>query len=176
MKGVVFNLLEQAVTSEHGPDTWDDLLDATGLDGAYASVGQYPDEHMEALVAAASEKLGVSPADVLRWFGAAAMPMLRESYPSFFNQPDLRAFLLSLNKIIHAEVRKLYPGADVPNFDYEESGDDLVLIYRSARQLCPLAEGFITGAAAEFGQRVSITQPECMNEGAAACRIVCRFG
>ena len=43
MKGVVFNLLEQLVARDFGEDTWDALLDASGLEGAYTSLGSYPD-------------------------------------------------------------------------------------------------------------------------------------
>lgn len=31
----MFNLLEQLVSRDYGEDTWDDLLDEAGLDGAY---------------------------------------------------------------------------------------------------------------------------------------------
>lgn len=43
MKGVVFNVLEQVVSAEHGEDTWDRLLDEADLDGAYTSLGSYED-------------------------------------------------------------------------------------------------------------------------------------
>ena len=43
MKGIVFNLLEQLVARDYGEDTWDALLDASGLEGAYTSLGSYPD-------------------------------------------------------------------------------------------------------------------------------------
>ena len=33
MKDIIFNLLEDAVISNHGEDTWDQLLTATALDG-----------------------------------------------------------------------------------------------------------------------------------------------
>ena len=35
MKGIIFNLLEDVVINDHGQDTWDELLNATALDGAY---------------------------------------------------------------------------------------------------------------------------------------------
>jgi hypothetical protein len=46
MKGIIFNLLEEVVIRDHGADTWDELLSATCLDGAYTSLGSYPDEHI----------------------------------------------------------------------------------------------------------------------------------
>ena len=54
MKGVVFNLLEAVVEEEHGEAAWDGLLDATGLDGSYTSLGNYPDADLVGLVGAAS--------------------------------------------------------------------------------------------------------------------------
>ena len=64
MKGVVFNLLEQVVVREYGENVWDDLLDATGLGGAYTSLGSYPDQEMMSLVSAAATALKLPPNDV----------------------------------------------------------------------------------------------------------------
>ncbi len=92
MKGLVFNLLEAVVTRSYGDDTWDALLDAAQLDGAYTSLGNYPDEQISALVLAASQALKLSPNEVLRWFGQEAMAVMVERYPAFFmdiNRPGL---------------------------------------------------------------------------------------
>src|SRR5688572_19259665 len=98
MKGVVFNLLEEVVRTEYGEDTWDNLLDEAGLDGAYASLGGYPDGDMMKLVMAASAALNLPPAAVVRWFGRKAIPLLHERYPDFFaGHASTRSFLLTLN-------------------------------------------------------------------------------
>ncbi len=177
MKGIVFNLLADLVRRDFGDDAWDDLLDAANATGSYTSLGTYEDEEMVRLVAAASAALGRTPGDILRWYGRGAMPMLAEKYPHFFAAPGAtRPFLLTLNHIIHPEVRKLYPGADVPEFGYPDSATDaLVMEYRSARQLCMLAEGFIAGAADHFGESVEIAQTECMHRGDARCVFQLRF-
>ena len=75
MKGVVFNLLEEAVVREFGIDTWEALLDSAGLTGAYTSLGNYSDEEILALVQAAAGALNLTNAQVLRWFGERAMPI-----------------------------------------------------------------------------------------------------
>lgn len=171
MKGIVFNLLEECVTGEYGEATWDSLLDAAGLDGAYTSLGSYSDGHLFALVAAASSALSVPPHQIVRWFGRSAMPHLTVAYPGFFEPHEsTRPFVLTLNDIIHPEVRKLYPGADVPEFDFDISSDTvLVMGYRSARQLCAFAEGLIEGAAAHYGEQAAIERPECMHRGDDRC-------
>jgi hypothetical protein len=178
MKGMMFSLLEEVV-GHLGDDAWDRMLEGAGLEGAYTSLGNYPDEEFTRLVAILATRIGESERDALAWFGRRGIPVLAERYPEFFNaHKSLRPFLLSLNDVIHAEVRKLYPGADVPVFQFEtpaEEPDRLLIRYRSKRRLCPLAEGFIAGAADHFRERVAITQPECMLAGAAECTLVCRF-
>lgn len=178
MKGIVFNLLEGAVTSARGEDAWDDLLEAAGLDGAYTSLGNYPDHDLTDLVEAASVATGASQQATVRWFGREALPALAAAYPGFFDpHHDVRAFLYTLNDIIHPEVRKLYPGADVPTFGFSTAEDGTVTMrYGSPRQLCAFAEGLIEGAAAHFGQSVAIEQPRCMLRGDELCTIEVHIG
>lgn len=171
MKGIVFNLLEECVRAAHGDNAWDALLDAAELDGAYTSLGSYPDDHLGRLVAAAASVQGVPENEILRWFGRGAIPRLAEKYPAFFRPHDSTLpFLLTLNKIIHAEVRKLYPGAQVPVFEFEtRPNQELVVEYRSSRGLCALAVGMIEGAARQFGEQVTLSHPRCRQQGEDAC-------
>lgn len=177
MKGIVFNLLEEVVRREHGEDTWDALLDSAGVDGSFTSLGSYPDEQMMKLVEAACAGLNMPGDSVLQWFGRLAMPLLAERYSSFFSsQGTTRDFLLTLNNIIHPEVRKLYPGVHVPVFDFDTSSSDVLLMgYRSERRLCALAEGFIEGAADFYGEAVTISQAQCLRRGDARCLFEVRF-
>ena len=179
MKGLIFNLLEEVVVAEHGDDVWDGILETAGLEGAYTAVGSYADGEFVALLTALSTALARTPEELLRWFGAKAIPMLALRYPIFFEgHTSTQSFLLTLNNVIHAEVRKLYADADVPVFEFDSPNGDGTLIvgYRSARRLCALAEGFIDGAAAHFGERVAIEQSRCMHRGDESCDLVCRFG
>ncbi len=174
MKGIVFNLLEQVVVAEHGEDVWDDLIDEVGVSGAYSSLGSYDDADWMALVAAAGLRSDLEKDDAVRRFGARAMPLMAARYPHFFApHATTRDFLLTLNDVIHPEVRKIYPGADAPDFEFANGTDGtLVLGYASPRRLCSLAEGFIEGAAPQFGERAEIHQPTCMKHGAETCQIV----
>lgn len=177
MKGIVFNLLEEIVVREHDESTWDLLLDEAGVDGVYTSLGNYPDADLAALVGAASAALALPPDDVVRWFGRNALPLFAERYPDFFTpHHDARAFVLTLNEIIHPEVRKLYPGAATPSFAFDASDPGrLVMDYRSERRLCAFAEGLLLGAGDHFEQTLDISQPECMNRGDERCRIAIAF-
>lgn len=64
MKGIIFSLAEEVVTSLHGEDVWDAILEKADVKGAYTSVGSYPDEELALLVAAVSELLSSSDDDV----------------------------------------------------------------------------------------------------------------
>ncbi|HEY3233427.1 MAG TPA: heme NO-binding domain-containing protein [Polyangiaceae bacterium] len=177
MKGIVFNLLEESVRSEYGEDTWDALLDAAHLNGAYTSLGTYPDSQLYAIVGAAAAALKLPPEAIVRWFGTRAAGMFAERYPDFFRpHQDTRSFLLTLNDIIHPEVRKLYPGAGVPHFDYQSHSDGrLTMAYFSDRKLCAFAEGLIEGSAKHFGETVKIEQPLCTIRGDSHCVLEIAF-
>jgi len=124
-----------------------------------------------------SGELGLSTADTLRWFGRESMPLLAETYPQFFTaHTTTRAFLLTLNDIIHAEVRKLYPGAHVPVFTFDTSSPEVLVVgYSSARRMCVLAQGFMEGAAASFDERVEFEHAACMHRGHPQCIFRLRF-
>lgn len=173
MKGVVYNVLEEIVSREHGESTWDTLLDEAGVDGIYTSLGNYPDSELLAIVDAASAALGMTRDEVIRWFGQNALPLFAQRYPTLFEpHSEVRTFVLTLNEIIHPEVRKVYPGAAPPDFAFDASSPDLVVMdYTSARRLCAFAEGLLFGLADFYGERIAVTQSECMNRGDDRCRI-----
>ncbi|MEO0032610.1 MAG: hypothetical protein RIS94_2368 [Pseudomonadota bacterium] len=173
MKGVIFNVLEEAVTHEHGVDTWHDLLDNTGLHGIWSSLGSYPDAEILTLVDTAAQMLGIAPTDVLRWFGRAAIPLLAERYETFFSpHRSARPFIMGINDVIHPEVRKLYAGAACPHFHFHQLDDGrLGMAYRSPRRLCHLAHGFIEGAAAHYGETIEVEHLSCMLDDHPVCRI-----
>lgn len=178
MKGIIFNLLEEAVRREHGEATWDRLLEAAGAEGAYTSLGSYGDDELYRLVAAASSALDLPAETVVRWFGQKAVPLLAEKYPRFFEpHRRTRPFLLTLNDVIHTEVRKLYPGAQVPVFGFDTSAADILgMTYQSPRRLCALAEGLILGAADYYRETVAFEHPECMKRGGERCVWKLAFG
>ncbi len=174
MKGIVFALVEEIVTADHGPDMWDDLLDDAGLFGAYTTIGNYDDAELVALLEAASRRLDLPVPQVARHIGRRALPLFLQRYPELRgDQTTSRGLLLTLNSVIHPEVRKLYPGADVPDFDFvAESPAVLEMAYHSHRRLCFLAEGLIMGTGDEFDEIMAVSQPVCMHEGADHCLLV----
>ena len=177
MKGIIFNLLEEIVRREYSVDTWDAVLEKADVDGAYTSLGSYPDEELSRIVGAVATLFDASPVDMLRITGRRAMPFLVQKYPEFFlRHSGTRSFVLTLNDIIHPEVRKLYPGAETPDFVFDTTSPDVLSIeYRSQRKMCAFAEGLIHGAADYYGETATITQPACMHRGDEACTLHVSF-
>lgn len=173
MKGIIFNLVEDVVTSEDGADAWDDLLDSADVHGAYTAVGSYSDEELLAIVQAASTASGQPASDVLRHIGRRSLPLLAQRFPEFFElHSGVRTFLPSLNSVIHPEVRKLYPGATPPHFDFRTADDGCLLMdYHSQRGMCAMAEGLTLGAGDFYGQTLDITQIQCKDAGAPFCTL-----
>lgn len=173
MKGIIFNLLEDVVVAAHGDAVWDELLDQADLNGIYTSLGSYDDAEMMQLVSAAGTALSLSDDEVLRWFGQRAIPGMVNRWPAFFaaHQQTI-PFLRTLNSVIHPEVRKLYAGAYCPHFDFTSPADGSLMIgYRSPRQLCGLAHGFILGAGDHYGEAVTVEHLECLHGGSDRCLI-----
>lgn len=173
MKGIVFNYLGEMVEEEFGLEAWDSLLQKTGLDGQFIASETYPDEQLFALVGAAHEATGIETKELIRAFGRFMLPNFKAQNPQFFEGHDnLKSFLLTVDRVIHVEVRKLHPGAQLPEFDYEDEADDeLTMFYTSPRKLCFLAEGLIDASAEHFNTKYTLDHSQCMHDGADHCTL-----
>jgi hypothetical protein len=173
MKGIMFNLLEEVVSDLYGLDEWDALLEESQTPGVYSSIGSYPDEELLRFLEIISVRKNIPATEILRWYGKNAFPYMCMIFGQRITKyNDVISLLLALNDIIHPEVRKLYPGASVPSFEYELSADrKLTIIYSSAKKMCALGEGLIEGAAAYYGEPILIQQSQCMLRGDSCCHI-----
>lgn len=171
MKGVVFNVFEDAVRRVHGDVVWDDILDRAGLQGAYTSLDTYSDCDLMRLVTAAADILNVGEDELVEWLGVEAAGIFFRRYPGFFAPyKTTAAFVAALNDIIHPEVKKLYPAAETPHFEIEmRPGNVLVMHYHSRRSLCRLAAGLVVGSAPRFGECATVQHTACKRDGDDHC-------
>ena len=92
-------------------------------------------------------------------------------YPAFITACDSSLQLVSrIEQVIHTEVRKLYPDAELPSFEVEShTTGRLSVVYRSPRCLADLAVGLIDGAIVHYGEqgRVSVQREALDGEGKA---------
>ena len=181
MKGIIFNLLEDYIVSRYGEKKYEEIItscDTGTLDPfEIVSPGSYPDEAFQAIMKSASEKIDTNLPEMLKDIGQHSLAKLAERYPHFFepyNHP--RDILKTASMIHHVEVKKLYQGAEVPNFYVDDHGQDgLTLIYKSKRRLCYLAEGLIAGLGDHYKIPVSVKQSECIQSGGSVCKFIVQF-
>lgn len=171
IKGLLFDIVREVVAELLGEDAWDQAVEAAGLEGAYTSLGNYPDVELGELVAVVSATTGMSAAETLRTVGIHGYKHLVRRQPELVaGIDDLGGLLHSLNAVIHPEVRKLYPDSVVPSFDVEDVAPGRwLLTYESERRLCRLAEGLVVGGGQSLGADPQVTHTSCVDEGDASC-------
>jgi hypothetical protein len=178
MKGLVFTELLELLEAEHGLEFVDKLLSESSLasGGAFTSVGVYPSEDMRELVKVLSRLTDTPPGELLIWFGRRLFPRLMESHADIpGRRDDAFSLLQDLDSIIHVEVLKLYPDAELPRFHVRfEDGERMELVYESTRPFADLAEGLIRGCLEYFGESVELSREEVGDMGLRGARFVLR--
>ncbi|MCX6971212.1 MAG: heme NO-binding domain-containing protein [Verrucomicrobia bacterium] len=161
MKGIVFTKFIEMVEAQFSIDTAEDMIEACDLPngGAYTSVGTYDHQEMVALLVQLSRMTGKPVPDLLRAYGNFLFGQFVQLYPVFFNGvTSSLAFVGLIDGVIHVEVLKLYPDAQLPRFEtLSRSDDELKVVYRSDRHLGDLAEGLLEACIAHFGEQASVS-------------------
>jgi hypothetical protein len=170
----VFAQLLEYVEEEHGLEFVDRvLLDADPPSGgAYTSVGTYDASEMVSLVQAIAARTERSIPEFLVGFGAALFPRLLKAHPHVpGRRTDAFSLLEDLHGIIHVEVLKLYPDAELPNFKAERLDDDRMRIeYESSRPFADLAEGLVRGCCRHFGEEIEVVRESIEDNGGRRAR------
>lgn len=164
MKGIVFTEFLEMVEDNFSPEVADGIIADADLPGggAYTAVGTYPHAEMGKLVIALSKRTGVNVPDLLKAYGRHLFGRFLAGYPQFFMGVKTSfEFLKTIEGVVHVEVRKLYPDAELPSFETVEiAADHLRMTYRSPRCLGDFAEGLIEGCFDHFDERVSLTRSD----------------
>jgi hypothetical protein len=161
MKGLVFTEFLEMVEAKFSANMVDDIIEDCVLEsgGAYTAVGTYDHHELVLLVTALSQRSGVPGSSLVLAFGEYMFQRFRVFYPGFFTSVHSALDLLEgIESVIHTEVRKLYPDAQLPKFDCVRSVDGLTMDYSSPRHFGDLAEGLIRGAIAHFGDKLDLSR------------------
>lgn len=128
--------------------------------GVYTAVGTYSHHEIVALVVKLSEKTEIEIPKLLNVFGHHLFGVFVKAYHHFFLGVDnCFDFFKNIDNYIHVEVLKLYPDAELPKFEIEESSNNkLVLVYTSVRRMSDLAVGLMEEAANHFNEDITITK------------------
>ncbi|NOV04372.1 hypothetical protein GC097_30810 [Paenibacillus sp. LMG 31457] len=171
MKGMVFTSFLEMVENKFSLHIVDQIIENSDLPsgGSYTSVGTYGHHEMIQLVVQLSQRTNIPVADLVRTFGEYLFTQLIELHPQFIQEnSSVFSFLQKVDSYIHVEVRKLYPGAELPAFEYETPvPGTLIMSYRSSRPFADLAEGLINGCIQYYGENINMVR-ENLDEGTAA--------
>ncbi|RJG27293.1 heme NO-binding domain-containing protein [Massilia cavernae] len=169
MKGVIFVEFMELVESRMGLDMLDRIIGEADLpnDGAYTSVGTYDHAELVRMVTALSNATGVSTPQLILMFGEHLFTRFSVGYPALFVEAhNTFEFLERIDGVIHVEVRKLYPDAELPSLSCTRPAPgELELLYRSPRGFADLAEGLINGCIRHFGEAITVVRTNLEKEG-----------
>ena len=176
MKGVIFDLHEQVVVDELGEPIWAQIVAGAGGRTDHAPDGTYSHEEFLSLVRESSIALSRSPDETLIWFGRRSIALLAERYPELFRpHSSTIGFVLTLNDVVHPKVSEDFPGAVVPDFEFDRVAEDtLIMAYSSYRDLCPFAQGLVEGTADHYDEVTHMEHFHCQRKGDPRCAIVLR--
>ncbi len=154
MKGIIFTEFVEMVETVYGLQVLDRIIANThpASSGAYTTVGTYDYQEMIALVKELGHVTGISPVELERAFGEYLFTRFPQQYPYLFEgETDAFAMLQNIDSYIHAEVRKLYPDAELPHITCEWlDAKTLRVRYTSHRPFGDLAEGLVRGCLAFY--------------------------
>ncbi len=160
MKGMLFTAFLDLIEAEFGADMVDQVLDevAPASGGVYTTIGTYDHTELVDMLAVLSKHTKVPVSNLTKTFGMYHFSEFTSAYPYLFEGLDSSfALLEKIDWFIHAEVRKLYPGATPPKFECNIlSPTSMELIYQSPRCLGDVAEGLIYGCAAHYGEKLLV--------------------
>ena len=78
---------------------------------------------------------------------------------------------MTVENIVHVEVRKLYIDANPPRFDFEDNHPDhLVINYESSRRLYDLMDGLIEGVGEYFSSPIKYSREIAGRDGGEICK------
>ena len=159
MKGVVFTQFIELVEEKFGFDTVDEMIEKTeGVSGVYTQAGNYPAQELLALVGTLSQITGVSVADLAFAYGEYLFPVLITIYEEPIKRYNSTfEFIAHVDQVVHPEVKKLYPDADLPEFEtVSQTDDELKVIYKSNKPLMPFAKGLMIGCSKHYNENIEV--------------------
>lgn len=175
MHGIILKGLKDFTVENYDEETWNRIQTEADVGRRlYIPVTEYPDEHVVALVGAASEVSGVGERTLMRAFGRFLVPMLLKYYGVHVDEDwDGLELVENVESYIHMALRsKNISDFDPPSIDAHRTDDDRVVVhYASERELCDVAIGILEGVGECYEESYEITEQQCMHDGAPACEI-----
>ena len=160
MKGLIFTEFIEMVEEKFGFDISDKVLEDQSLStkGIFTASGTYPFTDLVAMLTTLNKETNISIEDLQNEFAKYIFAKISSMFPQFFeSHDDVLKFIASVDEVIHVEVQKLYPDAELPSFDVISIDDNqLEMYYISEKNLVPFAKGMMEGASKYYNMPIDI--------------------
>lgn len=146
MKGLLFCEFIEFLEEQVGEDDAQEIIDSAKLksEGAYSRVGFYDYQELIQLLVQTAAHTNKESTELLQGFAVHLFGVFKRDYGVFFTGVDNSIDMLkTIDDHIHVEVKKLYPDAELPTFNYEELNGEFHLYYQSPRPLAGVAHALV---------------------------------
>lgn len=171
MKGVIFTELINLVEDQFGYEVVDKMITDAELknDGAFTAIGTYDHNDLLKMVVSLSSQLDVEVPVLVKTFGKHLFKTFSKQHSEKIAGMDSAFDLIKkVEGFIHVEVRKIYPDAQLPTFEYENINEDhLIVKYRSQRPFADVCEGLIEQCIEHFSEKIAINRNDIEPDGTA---------
>jgi hypothetical protein len=160
MKGIIFTEFLDLVENKFGLEMVDKIISQSNLKsgGAYTSIGYYSFSEMLQLLQNLSKNTAIAIDDILLLYGEYFFGTIVNDYAdilSTYNDPV--EMLVSAEKHIYVEVKKIYLDAELPSFKVKERKENsLIMIYRSSNPMHYFVLGLINKTFEYFNTAVNV--------------------
>jgi predicted hydrocarbon binding protein len=172
MRGIVVSGLEDYICSKVGLNQWHTAIDVC-LDKdkqIITAAEYYDDEKVLQIITVLTEQLNEPVTDFITDFGKHLFETLKNFYSFLLEDIDsFDSLLMSLDQVIHSNVKKVHPDALVPKFTIESNATGWTVKYESERKLCYLAIGLLHGAADYYDIKINLEHLKCMHNKSDHC-------
>lgn len=169
MKGIVFTEFLEMVEDKFGYEVTEQMVSNANLpsNGAYTSVGTYDHSEMYSLIGELHKSTQIPVPDLMHAYGLHLFSALASAYaPMLKGIENAFQMLSSVDEVIHVEVRKLYPDAELPRFQILEKDDQkMVMVYSSERKMSDVASGLIEGCLKHYKESATVTKELIAEDG-----------
>jgi hypothetical protein len=163
MKGVVFTEFLELVEGRFGIAVADRVITkGCPFQHGFTSVGTYDYRELLSMVGQLSAETGAPAPVLVKAFGKHLFRTFLNSYPEAFSSVESTEQLMRrVEDVIHIEVRKLYPDAELPTFSFPSlDHQDFVIEYQSNRPFADLAEGLLEASIEHFGEPLLVVRTD----------------
>lgn len=161
MKGVVFTEFLELVELGFGMQVADNVLTkGCPFHQGFTSVGTYDHHELLNMVAQLGSETGMPTKALVHAFGKHLFQKFYQGYPEAF--AGIRStfeLLQSVENVIHVEVLKLTPDAELPTFRFHSAeAGSFKVEYQSIRPFADLAGGLIEASIDHFGESLEVSR------------------